>query len=74
MNGKKAKQLRKMVKALGVKLPEVVYTQTNKKNKVWQDPTSKRTFPYETCTVVLGSCLRRLNKKAKKAHYMYNKQ
>lgn len=73
MNGKKAKQLRKLVKQHVSHLPELVMEEMNQRPKVYRDDVSGYRFNYSTSTNVMGDCFRKFYQMAKKAHYQYNK-
>jgi hypothetical protein len=75
MNGKQARNLRNLVKSEAPGYIPVGYKQTNKRTKelvVGFDAAGKeQKVPYETFTIELGACQRKLYQKAKYLHYKF---
>lgn len=75
MNGKQARNLRKLVKDNAPQFPAKTYTKTNKAEKLYIKGTKTDGMPeygsYESYTLVLGDCQRALYQRAKKLHGMY---
>lgn len=66
MNGKQARNLRKLIREEIPDLPEVSYKRTNKRTKVTLSGNT-----YETFTLELAGCHRGLYQRAKQLHYQY---
>lgn len=76
MNGKKARNLRKLVANEMPQLPERNYRRTNVHNRLYPngrlDTEGKPSFDVvEVCTMVLAGCQRKAYKGAKKLHHLY---
>lgn len=75
MNGKQARHLRNLINTEAADLDNIKYKQTNKRTKNlvvgFTASGEERTVPYETFTIELDACKRKLYQKAKGLHYQF---
>lgn len=75
MNGQQARNLRNLVATEASELPAVKYKQTNKRTKNlvvgFTASGEERKVPYETFSIELEGCQRKIYQKAKALHYKF---